>query len=425
MMKRRSITRWLSTCTIVPLLAIVLASLLTAQTLAATKYTVYNSPADGTPGDIDGSEIIDITPDGTYALVVGTRDLSERRVYIATLSPATGIVINRIDLDAAVAGRGLISPVPSSVAVHPSGRFALVTIREGSTASNTASEQPGLGVFVEIGPNGALSLVTNPVLTLGIRPESVDIASNGEFAIVANEGSNGIPNSGTLSIIDLDPSGTATGSVAHTLPTNADPESVAIAPNNARAFATLETTGDIAIVDVPSQINNATVTIVDVPGSSGFSPDGVAVLPDSQYILTANEATNRVIMFRINDTGPSVTFVADSGTALPAGSTPEMIAIGLVDGQLRAFVTLEDAAAVAAFTLNPAANGNEKLQLETLISLNRDGQPTADSPEGIAVANGGDKIVTANALSNNISIIVAQRDLPPLTKQMWLPIARN
>lgn len=446
MSERRSIIRWFGACAIVPLLAVALSSLPTAQTLAATTYTVYNSPQNGQPGDIDGSEIIDITPNNQYAVVVGSRDLSERRLYMATLTPTTGIVISQIDLDAAVNGRGLTNPLPSSVAIHPTGDYALVTIREGGAPANTATETAGLGVFVNIADNGALSLVTDPVLTLGIRPESIDISNDGEFAVVANEGSNGIANSGSISILDLDASGAATGSVVQNITppneTNADPESVAISPDGKRAFVTLETSGNMTIVDIGSPLNSSTAVTVDVPQSSSWLPDGVAVTPDSQYVLTGNEGNNRVHMFQVTDTdiGPTLTLVDNSGTDLPAGSTPEMVAVGSIGGELRAFVTLEAADSVAVFKLDPA--GADKLVFETLIDLNPTGQPPADGPEGIAVANGRELIVTANAFSNNISIIVSDTSSPSpspspslspspspstpptLTKRAWLPIIR-
>jgi 6-phosphogluconolactonase (cycloisomerase 2 family) len=448
MTERRSIIRWFGACAIVPLLAVALSSLPTAQTLAATTYTVYNSPQNGQPGDIDGSEIIDITPNNQYAVVVGSRDLSERRLYMATLTPDSGITVSEINLDDAVNGRGLSNPLPSSVAVHPTGDYALVTIREGGTPANTATETSGLGVFVNIADNGALSLVTDPVLTLGIRPESIDISNDGEFAVVANEGSTGIPNSGSISIIDLDAAGTATGSVVQNITppneVNADPESVAISPNGQRAFVTLETSGDITIVDIGAPLNNSTAVTVEVPGSSSWLTDGIAVTPDSQYIVTANEGVNTVHMFQVTNpgTGPTLTLVDDSATALPAGSTPEMVAIGSIGGELRAFVSLEGTDAVGVFKLDPA--GADKLQFETTIDLNPTGQPPADGPEGIAVANGRELIVTANAFSNNISIIVSQTSSPSpsptaspstspspspstppvLIKRAWLPIIR-
>jgi DNA-binding beta-propeller fold protein YncE len=424
MTQRRSIIRWLPACSIIALLAVALSSLTIAQTSAATNYTVYNSPQNGQPGDIDGSEIIDITPNNQYAVVVGSRDLSERRLYIATLN-VNGIAISEADLTSVVSGRGLINPLPSSVAVHPTGSYALVTLREGGAPANTGSETAGLGVFVTIAANGALSVVADPVLTLGIRPESIDIAPNGEFAVVANEGSNGIPNSGSISIVNLDPAGTPTGSVVQNLTppneTNPDPESVAISPNSQRAFVTLETSGNIAIVDIVSPLNLSTIVTVDVPSSSSFLVDGIAVTPDNGYVVTANEGTNRVNLFQVNNVGPTLNLIDNSGSDLPSGSTPEMVAIGTIGGQLRAFVTLEAADSVAVFKLDPA--GSDKLQFETTVSLNRNGQPTADGPEGIAVADGRNLIVTANAFSNNISIIVAQTTTNR-TPRAWLPIIR-
>lgn len=418
MTERRSMIRWLSACSIVPMLAVALASVPTGQTLAATNYTVYNSPSNGQTGDIDNSEIIDITPDNKYAVVVGARDLGERRLYIATLNPTSGIVVNQLDLDAAVTGKGLINPLASSVAMHPTGRYALITIREGGTPAGTASEQPGLAIFVNVSSAGQLSLVTDPVLTLGVRPESVDIAGNGEFAVVANE------NSGSVSIIDLDPAGSPTGSVAQTLTppnvNNPDPESVAISSDNQRAYIPLETSGDIAIVSIGSPLSGSTIATADISNGGTMGPDGIAVTPDGQYVLTANELNDRVNVFQVNNSGstPSLDLIETSGSDLSADSTPEMVAIGTIGGQLRAFVTLENKDAVAVFKLTPAST--DKLEFETEIPLNRTGQPNADGPEGIAIGHGRDIIVTANAFSNNISVIVTDRGL---TRQAWLPIA--
>jgi 6-phosphogluconolactonase (cycloisomerase 2 family) len=428
--------QWLSACSIVPMLALALASVPTDQTLAATNYTVHNSPSNGQTGDIDSSEIIDITPDNKYAVVVGSRDLGERRLYIATLNTA-GITVNQLDLDAAVNNKGLTNPLPSSVAMHPTGRYALITIREGGAPANTADENPGLAVFVNVSSDGNLSLVTDPVLTLGIRPESIDMASNGEFAVVANEGSNGIANSGSVSIIDLDPAGAPTGSVAQNLTppsvTNPDPESVAISPDNQRAYVTLEKTGDIAIVSIGSPLSGSTIATADIPSSGSSLPDGIAVTPDNQYVVTANEGTNRVNFFQVNNSGsvPSLDLIETSGSDLPADSTPEMVAIGTIGGQLRAFVTLEGSDAVAVFKLTPS--GSDKIQFETQISLNRSGEPVADGPEGIAIGHGREVIVTANAFSNNISMIVASSTdpspspspRPNLPKRAWLPMTNK
>lgn len=431
---RRSFVRWLAAAGTVSLLAGGLAQ----TSIAATNYTVYNS--DPQAQKLEGSEIVDITPDNKYAVIVGANNIGETKLRMFTINPSNPLVkVGSLELDSAVTGLGLTKPVASSVAVHPSG-YAIVTIKECTETlqcypaggSPPAVVKPGGAVFVNIGSTGALTLARSEALQLGVQPEAIDIAPNGFYAVVANEGTG---TNGTISVINLQ--NAASPTIVSQLPpdpniTDTQPEAVAISPDSTRAFVTLQENNAVAVMDI-NQTTFAPTTSVRSLGTDparnnvGLYPDGIAA-PDRNHIITANEGitgsrANTVSMFRVND-DRSLTLVGHVGIAASGDFRPEMVDVGTVAGQLRAFVTLEGADAVAVF--NVTTTGTPALVLERLVDLNQsqNGQ-TADAPEGIAIADGLDLIVTANQNSRNISVIKATDTTPTKDYKIFMPMIQR
>lgn len=431
---------------------------------AVPTYTVYNAPADS----VDGSEILDlaVTANERYAVVVGSNDdPNDQKVRSVALSSANRFTKQSFDVVPQIPGR-LIDPALSGVATHPTANYAIVTVREQNAAAIAAgNEAPGAAIFVQINSNGTMAFARSAALDLGRYPEAVAIAPNGQFAIVANtdpdDGSgNAIRRSGTISIIDLRSGPAAARVLATVTPTLAAsgstrdvddlaPEAIAISPNSGRAFVTLQENNAIAMIDMNLAALPAVVAAAPLPRQSGGTsprlfPDGVAVTPDSQYLVTANEGINQdrpnsVSLFRIVSS-TQLEYLADSGgeiatavaaRGLPAASTgsePEMIVVNQFGSTLKAFVTLEKSSAVAVFNITPTAT--TKLDLESLISLDR-GQavgPDSANPEGIAVSNvSGTRryIVTANTATHNVSLIDAVVQIPGFAPRVRLPMVRQ
>ncbi len=448
-----SIVRWITAGSAALALAVGVASLpaVATQAAATTTYTVYNTPVKS----FDGSEIVDValSSNGRFALLVGGNDdpnpaySNQRDVKVRVLNVLTREKVPQssgtsLDLRAAFGSEFGIAdadePVASSVAAHPTANYALVTVR-----AKADSETRGKVFFIAINPTtGVLSPLdgASPV-QVGVYPEHVAIAPEGNYALVANSDER-VGQAGTISLIDLRPTSPTRFQVIDTItptvpgptqerPTfrqsDPAPETVAISPNSRRAFVTLQPNNAITIIDISASLAATHTTVglpykfgePNVPSSPPLFPDGIAVTPNGQYIITANEGdagvrANSVSMFRV-DAGPSLTRVAEvRDPGLVGGDNPEMVVIGTIGGQTRAYVTLEGPDAVAALRIDEAAGA---LSFEERILLNRTGQPAARDPEGIAIAkvNGGEFIVTANVATKNVSVIQATTTSPTPT----------
>ncbi len=298
-----------------PLLAIVAANLMASATLGQTTYTVFNSPNTG-PGQIEGSEELDLVLTGNekYAVIVGSNEggdvtpgsTAPLRVRAVRLQPPAeisrrlksgtnypGVFVNGTTSDWRV----------SNIALHPSGAYAIVTLRDAVSANPTI----GRAIFININPaNGQITKraigTPDDTLALGVFPDSIEIDPTGEFAVVAN--SDETPNSaGTIQVIDLRPAtpvvvSTITPSIpaGDTLPTaDPQPETVAISPDSTRAFVSLQPNNAITTLEItPGTL--ATTASTQLLGRNPtnnyrFHPDGLHVvdIAGGRYLVTADE----------------------------------------------------------------------------------------------------------------------------------------
>lgn len=460
MNQRRSLIGWLSACSIMPLVAVGVANLPAAQTLGAPTYTVYNAPQT----TIEGSADVDIamTPNSKYAFVVGANETGARRIRPVEIDttpaelPSFNIDTNYPNLFPSTdpTTSQPVTPVVSNISIHPSGAYAIVTLRDSTSSNGTQ----GKAIFVAI--NQATGAITKLQVggsdvdpaTLGVFPDSVEIAPNGNYAVVANsdERSN---TAGTIQIIDLrEGSPTrftviASSTITPTLPggdtlptTDPQPETVAIAPNSARAFVTLQPNNAVTVVDVnTTTLATTAVTRLLPRGSNGqtrLHPDGISAtdIGGTQYVVTADEGigpgvpggpakSNTVSLFQVGSASDGPTLNRINSIQYPSpGTDPQKVDMGVVDGQLRAFVTFGASNQVGVLAV--AASG---LVRETEVVLSN-GQSAVSNPEGIVVgptvtfgAASGQVIVTANRGSRNVSVIFAQSSASPSPSTSPLP----
>ncbi|MGH7704222.1 MAG: ExeM/NucH family extracellular endonuclease, partial [Gemmatimonadales bacterium] len=267
----------------------------------------------------NGSEIISVRhTDGIAALtnVAGSVDVLDLS------DPFQPQLLRRVAIDTA-------NGTPNSVAVHPQHDYFLVVIGRAGTTGSVAAYRLSDGAFL------ASALV-------GIEPDSIAIAPNGQHAVVANEaegtgiGQNG--DAGSLSVVDLTgfnsvaPSQLLVTNVA--LPSAAgvpgfssgrtddiarlsvdnhpgtlEPESVAFTKNSRFAYITLEENNGVVRLDMHTsqltffglgQTSHDADLVVDgvynpvVNALTAYrEPDGIALDRTGRFFVTADEGDTR------------------------------------------------------------------------------------------------------------------------------------
>jgi hypothetical protein len=265
----------------------------------------------------DGAEIISIRHTDAIAALTNI----DGSVDILDLSnPLAPQLLRRVVIDTPIG-------TPNSVAIHQQHDYFLVVV-------GTAGVQGAVGAFRLDGT----FLDAAPV---GIQPDSIAIAPNGQYAVVANEaesvgiGLNGGP--GSISIVDLTAFNgvtstelkvttldlpTLTGSPGFSTgrtddigrlaitnaPATLEPESVAFSHNSRFAYVTLQENNGIARVDVLTHKVafvgvGQTTHLADLTNDGSYGPvesltafrepDGIVLDVTGRFFVTADEGDTR------------------------------------------------------------------------------------------------------------------------------------
>lgn len=453
----------------VALLSLSMAAMLAMPAAAATTYTVTNTALDST----DNAEQVDITQVGSnyYGLVVGG-NTNERVIRSVALQGDP--TVKQYNFDSVFTTSpgntyGYTKAVAVDIAAHPTQNYAIAAIGD----QDTKKDLRGTLLFVQVDGTGTvIRHPSNKLIRMGsasIDPESIEIAPNGLYAIVANKAEGyGVGATGTvsytnkvgsLSLINLAGGPASASEVKQTTLTvpneetnlsstrkfeDPAPEAIAISADSSRAFVTLGENNALAIVDINSTNLGSSITkvvglprfVIREPGKNDvyvrLLPEGIATFKGedgTEYIVTANrgvgtERADSVSLLRVaraDDGTYTVRLVADSGKAIAdriaqlgfvsnanSKSEPRSIVLEEVNGQLKAYVTLYGSHAVAIFNVDAA--GTDKLVLEDIIPLDRNqaSGPNSIQPLGLDVAlpfDNAPTIVTANRSTTNVSII--------------------
>ncbi|MEO1131430.1 MAG: hypothetical protein AAFX40_01850 [Cyanobacteria bacterium J06639_1] len=371
----------------------------------------------GTPAatiDVAGAELLDVTPNGSSAVVVGGTTLSLVQIGASSLTPN-----GTLELPEANFPDNSTAAEFTGTAISPDGSFALVGVKDDDDANvDVFNEQPGKVIAVSLPGLEVLAEVT-----VGIGPDSVAIASDGTYAAVANEDEEdetSLPGDrpGSVSIIDLR-NGPSNLSLLTTVAIPPDgipffaedpqPETVTIAPDSSFMLVTLQENNAIARIDVntfepgglsvtsfdagqrsgegfvqggigddPCLTSNGYADSVLASFTSSREPDGIAISPDGSVFVTADEDNVAVAESGGGSGDPfgarsisvfdatSGALLGDSGNqietavvdlSLPQrcedkGPEPEVVDVGTLDGRTVAFVSLERSDAVGIFDIS-------------------------------------------------------------------------
>jgi DNA-binding beta-propeller fold protein YncE len=319
------------------------------------------------PGSVQGPPLsAAITPDETLALIPApmkmnpadpTKVVPDNRISVVDLTAMPPKIISTVTLPGG-------TEQPSGISISRDGKLALVANRNDgsidvlSIAGRTVTfvskvsvadltktpPDQKLTAMVSISPDGKLALATNDGdhrITLlkidgttvtrvkdfyaGIRPYSVDIASNGKFAVVGNVGyAQG--DMDTMSLIDLEtppqPRTVDTVSVGLT------PEGVKVAPDSSYAVAILQN-GTNKAETFPFYSTKGRLVAVKIEGKTlkkasevdiGRWCQGAVFSADSKQVLVGCMVEQDVEVFEWNGSA-----LKDTGTRIKLNGGPAAI----------------------------------------------------------------------------------------------------
>ena len=424
-------------------------------------------------GNENGAEILSVQPSSARVVVTNTRFGTVELLSLA--DPSAPRRLARFALGLAP-GETL-----TSVAFHPSEDWFLAAVQ--------AADPRAPGYLALHGATRGERLARLPA---GVGPDSVAIDPSGRWALAACEGESYAPGPGGL----VSPPGSVTlvrfarepaacaalqialpehlaapgallreharfverevGGVDRLVPLDADtpdqvePECAAFSPDGRRGFVTLQEHNAVLVLDLERAavervfglgLSEHAADLAD-DGRADFSaellalrePDGIALTPDGRYFVTADEGDTLPKASRLEPGKPAGggrtlsvfdartgAFVGDTGAGLDRaaaaagvypdsrsdakGSEPEMLCVFDFDGRLLAAVGLERADAVALVDLSdPRAP-----EVLGVAPVRAPGETSAQGPEGVAhyrdARTGRHYVLTANEVSGTLRVL--------------------
>jgi DNA-binding beta-propeller fold protein YncE len=170
-----------------------------------------------------------------------------------------------------------IAGPPVNLAVHPSGKFALmadsVDVVNDSGALKLVPDSKVFVIDLTVDPPRLIDTITG-----GKQPSGLDISPKGDLALVANRADK------SVSVLSIK------GTEVKLVDTISFPDSVAhvqFTPDGKRALAVRNLAHQISILDVAD--GKVSYSKIDLP--TGLMPYNVVVTPDSKLALTADQGS--------------------------------------------------------------------------------------------------------------------------------------
>ncbi len=272
--------------------------------------------------------------------------------------------------------------------------FAYVANYQGCTVNSTSYagcvsvvdvSLPANQVVATIPQATAATSSTPATKGVGQNPLGVAINPAGTRVYVVNYGdSTDLKTSGTVSVIDTDPTSSTYNTVTGSITVGVRPELIAVSPNGKVAYVTNSVSNSVSVIDTTANKETTQISVGGVPVGVALTPDGTKV-----YVTLANKSRVAVI--------DATTNTVASSTIPLSYSNP----IGIVVNSAGTFAYVADFGLAEA---NPAQTG-----AISVIDLAKEAEvaviPAGIGPVAVALSPDGSTLYASNFVAGTVSVI--------------------
>jgi 6-phosphogluconolactonase len=285
---------------------------ISAYTIDATTGTLTSVGAAAGAGANPISVTVD--PKGKFAYVT---NFGSNNVSAYTINATTGVLTSV----GAAAGAGV---TPRFVTVDPAGNFAYV-VNYGSDDISAYTFNAITGVLTQIDCGGGTSCRNITNFAAGSSPWSIAVSPAGNFAYVANSGTNDVSAYTISATGALTPINCVSGGCSGTnFAAGNSPTSITIDPTGKFAYIANYWSNDVSAYTISA--TGALTPINCVSGgcsgtnfAAGANPFSVTVDPTGKFAYVANHTSDNISVYTIDATTGLLTSV---GTTVVVGSAP-------------------------------------------------------------------------------------------------------
>ncbi len=367
------------------------------QELAYVETHVHDTAVED---GLDGANDLSISPDGTYAYLVGSND---NALAVFDRDGVTGqLTAKQVIKDSDAGVNGLLAPY--GVAAGPNNDYVFV-----ASVSDDA-----VSVYRRDGATGDLAFV-GFINDYDVGVDGLDgardlaLSPNADFLYVASTGEDAV------TALDWD-SGTESLTFVQTLKDSQggidglnQPRAVAVSPDGAHAYAV--SVSDSSVATFSRDPSSGQLTFVDVlkreDGVDGlYGAYGVTVSADGNHVYVAAASGHSIATFTRNSTTGQLAFrqvITDSDTGIDGLRGARDVVIS-PDGE-QVYVAGEHDDAIAVFTRDPSTGDLTFLEV---VKNGEAGVADLDGPWTVAVSPDGQYVYAPGYMSK--SLVIFQRN---------------
>jgi YVTN family beta-propeller protein len=245
----------------------------------------------GTIAEGVGTTSVAVHPSGKFAYVAMARFNNAISIY--SIDATSGALTATQTIAGATEGT-------TSIAVHPSGKFAYTT--NGALLIGVPGSSNTVSTYIIDPSTGALTF--KGTIAAGTLPSSVAVDPAGKFAYVANGDSDNV------SMYTID---TTTGLLTSLgkIDAGRSPSSVAVDPSGKFAYVANAKSNNVSMYTIDATTGALTFNGIR---DTGRSPVSITVDPSGKFAYVANADSNSISIYTIDASGGALTFIGTVGT---------------------------------------------------------------------------------------------------------------